>query len=114
MDFDGGTRDLAKTIGVTQPLIYNYFPTKEDLIREVYQSVYVGRWRSEWNDLISDTTVSLKKRLVDFYIDFAEVIYSPDWLRIYLFSGLKSSTNQFNVDLLCRRTLDPPDLCGDP
>jgi AcrR family transcriptional regulator len=88
--FDGGTRDLAKKIGVTQPLIYNYFPTKEDLIREVYQSVYVGRWRSEWNDLISDQTVPLRKRLVDFYIDFADVIYSSDWLRIYLFSGLKS------------------------
>jgi AcrR family transcriptional regulator len=88
--FDGGTRDLAKKIGVTQPLIYNYFPTKEDLIREVYQSVYVGRWRSEWNDLISDANISLKERLVDFYIDFAEVIYSADWLRIYLFSGLKS------------------------
>jgi AcrR family transcriptional regulator len=88
--FDGGTRDLAKKIGVTQPLIYNYFPTKEDLIREVYQSVYVGRWRSEWNDLISDQTVPLKTRLVDFYTDFTSVIYSSDWLRIYLFSGLKS------------------------
>jgi AcrR family transcriptional regulator len=87
--FDGGTRDLAKKIGVTQPLIYNYFPAKEDLIREVYQSVYAGRWRSEWNDLINDHTVSLKDRLVDFYIDFTDVIYSSDWLRIYLFSGLK-------------------------
>jgi AcrR family transcriptional regulator len=88
--FDGGTRDLAKQIGVTQPLIYNYFPTKEDLVREVYQSVYVDRWRSEWSDLISDMTVSLKVRLIDFYMDYTEVIYSSDWLRIYLFSGLKS------------------------
>jgi AcrR family transcriptional regulator len=87
--FEGGTRDLADRLGVTQPLIYNYFPTKEDLIREVYQSVYVGRWRAEWLDLISDRTRPLADRLVDFYLRYTDVIYSPDWLRIYLFAGLK-------------------------
>ncbi len=87
--FEGGTRDLARRLGVTQPLIYNYFPTKDDLIREVYQTVYVGRWRTEWSDLIGDRDRPLRDRLVDFYARYTEVIFSPDWLRIYLFSGLK-------------------------
>jgi AcrR family transcriptional regulator len=87
--FEGGTRDLAKQLGVTQSLIFNYFPTKEELIREVYQSVYVGRWRSEWTDLISNTSVPLRARLIEFYINYTSVIFSSDWLRIYLFSGLK-------------------------
>lgn len=87
--FDGATRELAERLGVTQPLIYNYFPTKEDLVREVYQTVYVGRWRAEWSDLITDSNRPLRDRLVDFYTRYTAVIYSPDWLRIYLFSGLK-------------------------
>ena len=33
--FGGGTRDLARRLGVTQPLLYRYFPSKDDLIREV-------------------------------------------------------------------------------
>jgi AcrR family transcriptional regulator len=87
--FEGGTRDLAKTIGVTQPLIYNYFPTKNDLIRQVYQSVYVDRWKGNWLDLIGDRSINLRSRLLDFYISYTQVIFSPDWLRIYLFSGLR-------------------------
>ena len=30
--FGGGTRDLARRLGVTQPLLYRYFPSKDDLI----------------------------------------------------------------------------------
>ncbi|MGS4986000.1 TetR/AcrR family transcriptional regulator [Pseudosulfitobacter sp. RP-4] len=87
--FDGGTRDLAERMGVTQPLIYNYFPTKEDLIRDVYETVFVGRWRSEWTDLLSDRSVPLQDRLVRFYERYTEVIFSPDWIRIYLHAALK-------------------------
>jgi hypothetical protein len=36
-----GTRDLARRLGVTQPLLYRYFPSKDDLIKEVYRTVYL-------------------------------------------------------------------------
>src|SRR6185437_10919962 len=39
--FAGGTRDLARRLGVTQPLLYRYFPSKDDLIKEVYRTVYL-------------------------------------------------------------------------
>ncbi|MEP4193996.1 MAG: helix-turn-helix domain-containing protein, partial [Sneathiella sp.] len=34
---EGKTRDLAKRLGITQPLLYRYFPSKEKLIERVYQ-----------------------------------------------------------------------------
>jgi AcrR family transcriptional regulator len=37
----GGTPTLARRLGVTQPLLYRYFPSKDDLIREVYRTVYL-------------------------------------------------------------------------
>ncbi len=87
--FDGGTRALAKKLGVTQPLIYRYFPSKEDLIREVYNEVYLSRWRAEWEDLLSDRKLPLRDRLVTFYERYTEMIFELEWLRIYLFSGLR-------------------------
>lgn len=87
--FDGGTRDLARRLGVTQPLIYRYFPSKEDLIRQVYEEVYLGRWRTEWEVLIADRSLPLRDRLVSFYRSYTEVIFAPEWMRIYLFAGLR-------------------------
>ena len=48
--FDASTRDLAKELGVTQPLLYRYFPTKEALVDRVYEEVFVRRWNPEWDD----------------------------------------------------------------
>lgn len=87
--FDGGTRALATQVGVTQPLLYYYFPSKEDLIREVYNNVYLSRWKSEWSSLLSDRSIPLRERLITFYVSYCGVIFSPEWLRIYLFSGLR-------------------------
>jgi AcrR family transcriptional regulator len=89
LGFDGGTRDLARRLGVTQPLIYRYFPSKEDLIRQVYEEVYLGRWRSEWEVLITDRTMPLRERLITFYKRYTEVMFAPEWMRIYLFAGLR-------------------------
>ena len=44
---DGNTRDLAQRIGITQPLLYKYFPSKEDLVDAVYAELFVNRWRAE-------------------------------------------------------------------
>lgn len=87
--FDGGTRDLARRLGVTQPLIYRYFPSKEDLIRQVYEEVYLGRWRAEWEVLIGDRSMPLRDRLISFYKSYTKVMFAPEWMRIYLFAGLR-------------------------
>ena len=87
--FEGATRGLAERLGVTQPLIYRYFPSKDDLIRAVYEEVFVARWRGEWLDLLSRRELPLRERLVGFYASYTSAVFEPQWLRIYMFSGLR-------------------------
>jgi len=87
--FGGGTRALARRLGVTQPLLYRYFPSKDDLIREVYRTVYLEPLDSGWEKLLSDRTRPISERLKEFYDAYTEVIFTRKWIRIYLYSGLK-------------------------
>ncbi len=88
--FDASTRQLADFVGVTQPLLYNYFPSKDALIRAVYERVYLNRWNPEWDAVLADRTQPLDERLVAFYTDYSKTIYDPDWLSLYLYSGLRA------------------------
>ena len=85
---DGQTRDLAKEIGITHPLLYHYFPTKQSLIKRVYQEVYLGRWKQEWAEWLDDTNTPFDIRLNRFYQDYAKTVLTPEWVRILIFSGL--------------------------
>lgn len=87
--FEGATRGLAERLGVTQPLIYRYFPSKDELIRAVYEEVYLSRWRGEWMELLGRRDTPLRERLVAFYAHYASVVFDPQWMRIYMFSGLR-------------------------
>ena len=87
--FGGGTRDLARRLGVTQPLLYRYFPSKDDLIKEVYRTVYLEPLETGWENLLGDRTRPLRDRLLEFYRGYTNVIFTRKWLRIYLYSGLK-------------------------
>ncbi|WP_088344451.1 MULTISPECIES: TetR/AcrR family transcriptional regulator [Rhodomicrobium] len=87
--FGGGTRELANKLGVTQPLLYRYFPSKEELIEEVYRSVFLDRWDPEWDALLADRAVPIRERLERFYCSYTDAIFTRQWLRIYLFAGLK-------------------------
>ncbi|MDE1935184.1 TetR/AcrR family transcriptional regulator [Bradyrhizobium sp.] len=87
--FGGGTRALAHRLGVTQPLLYRYFPSKDDLIKEVYRTVYLEPFGDGWEKLLGDRTRPLRERLKEFYQAYTGVIFSRKWLRIYFYSGLK-------------------------
>ena len=87
--FGGGTRDLARRLGVTQPLLYRYFPSKDDLIKEVYRTVYLEPLDTGWENLLSDRSRPIRGRLQEFYNAYTKVIFTRKWLRIYLYSGLK-------------------------
>lgn len=87
--FDGSTHLLAKRLGITQPLIYRYFPSKDDLVREVYNSIFESRWDIRWEALLKDRTKGLRERLQEFYSVYTDVVFARDWMRIYLFSGLR-------------------------
>lgn len=87
--FNGGTRELARRLGVTQPLLYRYFPSKEELIKEVYRKVYLEPLDTGWEKLLTDRSRPVRDRLLQFYENYTNVIFTRKWLRIYLFSGLK-------------------------
>ena len=106
--FESSTRELARRLGVTQPLLYRYFPSKQALIAAVYEEVYLRRWRPEWEDLIADRSRPLSKRLIEFYDKYTDAIFHPDWIRIYLYSGLKGvEINTRYMDLVAGKILEP-------
>ncbi len=106
--FESSTRELARRLGVTQPLLYRYFPSKSDLIAEVYDRVYVQRWRAEWADLIADRSRPVRDRLVEFYTAYTDVVFKDEWMRIFLFSGLKGvDINRRYMKLVRARILEP-------
>lgn len=87
--FEGQTRALAKRLGVTQPLLYRYFPDKESLVERVYEEVYLRRWNPAWEDLLRDRSRPLHERLCVFYEEYANAIFSYEWVRIFMFGGLR-------------------------
>jgi AcrR family transcriptional regulator len=104
--FEGGTRELARKLGVSQPLLYRYFPSKEDLIREVYRSVFLDRWNPEWDGLLGDRSLPIRARLESFYRSYTDAIFNREWLRIYLFAGLKGlGLNRWYVGVVQDRIL---------
>jgi AcrR family transcriptional regulator len=89
--FGGDTRSLAEDLGVTQSLLFRYFPSKDALIERVYREIYVSRWNPYWELLIADRGKPLKQRMVEFFKDYARTTLDRDWIRIFFFAGLKGS-----------------------
>ncbi|MBB3459339.1 AcrR family transcriptional regulator [Rhizobium sp. BK313] len=88
--FDATTRDLARHLGTTQPLMYKYFKTKDDLIQEVYRRVFLDVWDTAWDEILVDRSRPITERLIQFYRSYTDVIMNRGWMRIYLFAGLKN------------------------
>ncbi|MCQ1571397.1 TetR/AcrR family transcriptional regulator [Neorhizobium galegae] len=105
--FEGQTRELAKRLGITQPLLYRYFPTKDALVERVYQEVFLRRWNPFWEELLQDRSKPLGERLTEFYRDYSQVILTYEWVRLFMFSGLKGlDFNTRYLDLLRQRVFD--------
>lgn len=85
--FDGQTRELAASIGISQALIYRYFPTKEHLIDRVYAEVFGTRWKLDLAAL-KDRGQPIDARLIRFYTGYAELILGEAYTRLLLFAAL--------------------------
>ncbi|HTJ89968.1 MAG TPA: TetR/AcrR family transcriptional regulator [Acidocella sp.] len=88
---DGELRKLASHLGITHPLLYRYFPTKEALLERVYEEVYAHRWNADWRLLLCDRSQPLADRLIRFYRAYLSVIDDRNWMRIFIFSGLSGA-----------------------
>jgi AcrR family transcriptional regulator len=106
--FDGGLRDLAKRLGITHQNLFRYFPTKEALIERVYKEVYLNRWRPEWEAVLRDPSQPLERRLTGFYEAYLATIFRYDWVRIFVFAGLKGvSISQRYLNLIQKKVVEP-------
>lgn len=104
--FSGSTRELARQLDITQPLLYRYFPSKEALIDRVYDEVY--RWDTSWEAMIKDRSEPLQSRLVRFYTSYAGVILRREWIRIFVFAGLtRAGINDRYLSRLRERVFIP-------
>lgn len=110
--FEGQTRALAERLGVTQPLLYRYFTDKDALIERVFDEVFLRRWRPEWEGLLRDRKRPLDERLITFYQNYCATIFNSEWIRIFMFAGLKGEgVNQRYFDIVSNNILKP--FCGE-
>lgn len=110
--FEGQTRELAKTMGITHSAIFRYFPSKDALIERVYDHVFLARWDHSWKAQIIDRSYPLNDRLENFYAAYAERIFDAQWMRIFMFAGLKGHPMTDRYVSLVRNQLIKP-LCGE-
>jgi AcrR family transcriptional regulator len=86
--FGASLQELADRIGVTQPLLLRYYPTKAALIDRCKQEVMGGHWRPEWRAGIADRSRPLHERIEAFYRDYLPRIYRRVWYRMFMFSAI--------------------------
>lgn len=85
------TRGIAEKLGISQGLIFRYFPTKADLLERVFERILLPEWHPQWEMMLRDRTLPLRQRLIDFYSSFLEQTDSAEWLRIIMFASLSGS-----------------------
>jgi AcrR family transcriptional regulator len=116
--FDASLRDLAARLDITHQNLFRYFPTKEALIERVYKEVYLNRWQPEWELLLCNPAFSLEQRLIAFYTSYMAVVNRYEWVRIFVFAGLRGITiSQRYLELIQKKVIEPlaielRTLCG--
>jgi AcrR family transcriptional regulator len=109
--FGGQTREFAKRMGITHSAIYRHFPSKEALIERVYEEIYLSRWSPSWSDLIRDRSLPLQTRLTRFYLEYVERVFEYNWVRIFVFSGMKSFDITKRYLEIIRKEIIEPACC---
>jgi AcrR family transcriptional regulator len=85
------TRALAEAIGVTQRLLYRYYPSKADLLQAVYDAAILAPFKALWLVQLSDRSVPIRTRLIEFYRDYNTTLLTKRWLRLFLYASLADS-----------------------
>jgi AcrR family transcriptional regulator len=89
--FEGGTSALARRLGISQPLLYRYFPTKGALIERVHAAYFGDRQDDALFAILDDPNVAPFERIVGFYRHYITMHDYPA-IRLFLFSSLAGLT----------------------
>ncbi|MGE0800103.1 MAG: TetR/AcrR family transcriptional regulator [Lautropia sp.] len=87
--FGGDTKALAQRLGVTQSLLYRYFPSKDALIGRVFDEIFLTNFNPLWEEMLTDRKQDVQARLMTFHRDFARVHLRRDRVRLSLFFALR-------------------------
>ena len=82
------TRALADACGVSQRLLYSFFPSKAALLEEVYRSQIAGPFKAIWFAELKDRSLPMDQRLVRFYDDYYGQVTTRRWLRLFIYASL--------------------------
>lgn len=103
----GQTRHLAVACGVSQRLLYRYFPNKAALLDEVYREAIAKPFDETWLADLGDAAVPLHDRLRQFYARYTEAVLQRRWLRLFLYSALaENPMPAAYADSIVNRMLD--------
>ena len=86
--FGLSTRELARELGVTQALLYQYFPSKQALIDRVFEVTFFAPRDPAVTQALNDTGLPLEERLVTFYERFASQALTANRQRLFLRANL--------------------------
>lgn len=86
------TRRLAEECGISQRLLYQFFPTKQDLLAEVYRQEILGAFKAVWFAELQNRSRPVEDRLTLFYNDYLEHTLTRKWLRLFMYGSLSEST----------------------
>jgi len=110
--FEGQTRVLAQRLGITQPLLYRYFPDKDALIDRVCHEIFTRDWEEQWSAILRDRSRRLDDRLIDIYRAYVRVRASNEGIRLFLFAALRDQQLAFGRLRRLHATLFLP-LCRE-
>jgi AcrR family transcriptional regulator len=101
--FAAPTRELARRLGVTQALLYRYFPSKQHLIERVFEHAF-GRLQAGAADpALKERSQPLEARLIGFYQAYlARVSFTS--IRLFVRAGLEGGdlARRFSAPLTTR------------
>jgi AcrR family transcriptional regulator len=82
------TRALAESCGVSQRLLYSFFPSKAALLEEVYRSEIAGSFKAVWFAELKDRSLPMEQRLLRLYREYYDHVTTRRWLRLFLYASL--------------------------
>jgi AcrR family transcriptional regulator len=82
------TRRLAEECGVSQRLLYRFFPTKQDLLEAVYREEILGPFKMAWFAGLQDRARPVEERMNAFYREYLDAVLTRRWLRLFLYASL--------------------------
>lgn len=82
------TRALAESCGISQRLLYSFFPSKAALLEEVYRHDIAGPFKAIWFADLKDRSYTVEQRLLRFYTEYYDSVTTRRWLRLFLYASL--------------------------